>query len=149
MLLSIHRNINFHIDSSFIFDSVLIKTHNIMKSIFDKLQEGGPFFTYVILIVIFVIIALLVKAFLQKDDNKKTVSLVASFGWFALAWGYLGRTFGLIVAFDTIAAAGDIVPSMISGGLKMALIGPLMGLFAFIIARIGIIVLKAMEKKSE
>ncbi|MDA3822088.1 MAG: MotA/TolQ/ExbB proton channel family protein [Bacteroidales bacterium] len=120
-----------------------------MRCIIEKLSDGGPFFTYVILISIFVIIGLLVKAFVQKDDNMKTVSLVASFGWFALAWGYLGRTFGLILAFDTIAAAGDISPSMMAGGLKMALIGPLMGLSAFIIARIGIIVLKFLEKKAE
>lgn len=33
--------------------------------------------------------------------------------WFALAWGYLGRTLGLITAFDNVAAAGEIKPNLI------------------------------------
>ena len=118
-----------------------------MKSIIEKMNDGGPVITYVILVVILVIIALLIKAFLEKEENKKTTSLIANFAWFALAWGYMGRTFGLIMAFDKIAAAGDISPSMMAGGLKMALIGPLMGLFAFIIARGGLIVLTIVRKK--
>ncbi len=118
-----------------------------MNQITDKLSEGGPGITYVILIVILVIIGLLVKAFLEKGENEKTTSLIVNFAWFALAWGYLGRTFGLILAFDKVAAAGDISPSLMAGGLKMALIGPLMGLFAFIIARVGLIILTAVRKK--
>lgn len=120
-----------------------------MNSIFEKLQDGGLFITIAILIFLLVIVGLIIKAFLQKDDNSKTRSLIASFGWLALAWGYLGRTFGLIMAFDKIAAAGDISPSMMAGGLKMALVGPLMGLITFIIARIAIIILKSIEKKGE
>lgn len=118
-----------------------------MNQIISKMDDGGPVITYVILVVMLVIIGLLVKAFLEKEENKKTTSLIANFAWFALAWGYVGRTFGLILAFDKIAAAGDISPSMMAGGLKMALIGPLMGLFAFIIARVGLIVLTFVRKK--
>ena len=117
-----------------------------MKSIIAKFNEGGPVITVVIFIVILIIIGLIVKAFLEKGENKKTTSLIAHFAWFALAWGYLGRTFGLILAFDKVAAAGDISPNLMAGGLKMALIGPLMGLFAFIIARVGLIVLTAVRK---
>ena len=117
-----------------------------MKSIIAKFHEGGPVITIIIFIVILIIIGLIVKAFLEKGENKKTTSLIANFAWFALAWGYLGRTFGLIMAFDKVAAAGDISPSMMAGGLKMALIGPLMGLFAFIIARVGLIILTVVRK---
>ena len=118
-----------------------------MKSIIAKFEEGGPAITIVIFIIILIIIGLIIKAFLEKEENKKTRSLIVNFAWFALAWGYLGRTFGLIMAFDKVAAAGDVSPSMMAGGLKMALIGPLMGLFAFIIARVGLIVLTAVRKK--
>lgn len=118
-----------------------------MNAILDKLNEGGPAITYVILFVILVIIGLVIKAFLENDLNKKTTSLIANFAWFALAWAYLGRTFGLIMAFDNVAAAGEITPAAMAGGLKMALIGPLMGLTAFIIARVSLIVLTLVKKK--
>ncbi len=118
-----------------------------MKSIIGKLNDGGPVFTYTILILLLVIIVLAAKAVIQKDFSKKSRSIVASVGWFALAWGYLGRTFGLIMAFDNIAAAGEITPAHMAGGLKMALIGPLMGLTAFLVARLGILILQVKSKK--
>ena len=118
-----------------------------MKSIIGKLNDGGPFFTYVIMVLLLLIIVLIVKAVLEKDLSKKTRSIIASVGWFALAWGYMGRTFGLILAFDNIAAAGEITPEHMAGGLKMALIGPLCGLTAFLVARLGILILQLKSKK--
>jgi len=118
-----------------------------MKSIIGKLNDGGPFFTYIIMVLLLLIIALIVKAVLEKDLSKKARSIIASVGWFALAWGYMGRTFGLILAFDNIAAAGEITPAHMAGGLKMALIGPLCGLTAFLVARLGILILQLKSKK--
>jgi len=118
-----------------------------MKALIEKLNDGGPIFTYVILILILVVIALFVKAIIDKDYTRKSRSIVASVGWFALAWGYLGRTFGLIMAFDNIAAAGDITPEAMAGGLKMALVGPLCGLVAFLMARVAILILQLKSKK--
>jgi mannose/fructose/N-acetylgalactosamine-specific phosphotransferase system component IID len=118
-----------------------------MKSILGKLNDGGPIFTYSILILLLIMIILVVKAFVDKDYSRKTRALVASMAWFALAWGYLGRTFGLIMAFDNIAAAGEITPQHMAGGLKMALVGPLCGLTAFLVARLGIFLLQLKAKK--
>ena len=112
-----------------------------MNLLLDKMNEGGPFFTYPILIFILVILALIVRAYVNKDSSAKTISLIASIAWFAVAWGFLGRTFGLIVAFDNIAAAGELTPLLMAGGLKMAILDPLMGIVAFLIARLGIIAL--------
>lgn len=119
-----------------------------MNSIIEKLNDGGPAITYTILVLLLVIIALFVKSLIQNDSSKKTRSLIASIAWFAIAWAYMGRTLGLIMAFDKVAAAGDIVPNMLADGLKMALVGPLVGLTTFIIARILIIVLILKEKES-
>ena len=93
-----------------------------MKAIIEKFNEGGPVFTYTIIVLLLITIALFVKAILEKDYSKKSRSIIASLGWLALAWGYLGRTFGLIMAFDNIAAAGEFTPQHMAGGLKMALI---------------------------
>jgi len=119
-----------------------------MKSIIEKMNDGGPLIMYTILLLIFVILALFVWSLVQKEKTAKLKPLIASLGWFALAWGYLGRTFGLIMAFDKIAAAGEIAPSLMAGGLKMALLGPLLGLSAFLIARIAIIVFILKERKT-
>jgi hypothetical protein len=118
-----------------------------MKALIEKLNDGGPIFTYTIMVLILVIIVLFVKAVLEKDFSRKSRSVVASIGWFALAWGYLGRTFGLIMAFDNIAAAGEITPEATAGGLKMALVGPLAGLTAFLLARVFILVLQLKSKR--
>lgn len=124
------------------------KTQIIMRSIIEKMNDGGPLITYTILLLILVILVLFVWSLLDNDKTPRLKSLIASLGWFALAWGYLGRTFGLIMAFDKIAAAGEIAPSLMAGGLKMALIGPLAGLIAFLIARIAIIVFILRDRKT-
>ena len=118
-----------------------------MKAIIGKLNDGGPVITYTIILLLLVIIALFVKAVIEKDYSKKSRAILASLAWFALAWGYLGRTLGLIMAFDKIAAVGEITPAATAGGLKMALVGPLCGLTAFIVARAAILFLQVKGKK--
>lgn len=117
-----------------------------MKSLIEKLNDGGPLITYTIIILILLIIGLFIWALIDSERTAKLRELIASLGWFALAWGYLGRTLGLIMAFDKIAAAGEITPSLMAGGLKMALIGPLAGILAFLIARISIVIFILRER---
>jgi hypothetical protein len=118
-----------------------------MTGLLGKFNDGGPIFTYTIFILLIVVLALFIKGLMDKGDNKKTIDLIASFGWFAVAWGFLGRTFGLIKAFDMVGAAGELTPGLLAGGLKMALIDPLFGLVVFLIARAGIIILISLQKK--
>lgn len=112
-------------------------------------KDGGLLITIPILVLLVTMIILWVIAFQTQYENKKFISLIASISWFTLAWGYLGRTIGLIGAFDKIAAVGEIAPNIIAGGLKMALIGPLFGLVSFLIARLGIIILNLKKKNYE
>lgn len=111
------------------------------------LNDGHPVITYLIIIVMLMILVLFIKQLLAGKNSKKTIALISSLGWFAIAWGFLGRTLGLIDAFDAIQASGDLTPSMISDGIKMALLGPLVGVVTFIIARVCMIILIAREKK--
>ena len=87
------------------------------------------------------------KAILENDYSKKSRSILANVGWLALTWEYLGRTFGLIMAFDNIAAAREIAPHHMAGGLKMALLGPLFGITTFLLARLGILLLQLKSRK--
>ena len=119
-----------------------------MESIIGKFIDGGPVFTVTILLAFFIIIGLFVWGLLKIDHRTKVILLLKHVGWFAVAWGFLGRTFGLIKAFDMVAAHGELTPRLLSDGLKMALVDPLFGIFVFVVARIGIIVLVVLTKNS-
>jgi len=47
--------------------------------------------------------------------------------------GFLGTVIGMVQAFDAIQAAGDISPSLVAGGIKVALITTIGGLIVAII----------------
>ncbi len=113
---------------------------------FARLNEGGPLFMYTTLLLLIVILALLLIGFAKPTTREKTITLVSSISLFALVWGFLGQMIGLITAFDAIEAAGDISPSMLAGGLKIAILSPLFGMVVFLIARIGIIILNILKK---
>jgi len=50
--------------------------------------------------------------------------------------GFLGTVVGMVMAFDAIEAAGDISPSLVAGGIKVALITTIGGLIAAIILQV-------------
>jgi len=117
-----------------------------MNSIIGKFIDGGPAFTVVIFIGLLAVIALFVAALVKRDKSDKLIMLMKHVGWFAVAWGFMGRTFGLIHAFDAVAAHGELTPSLLADGLKMALVDPLMGIFTFALAHVFIIILVATKK---
>jgi len=119
-----------------------------MAAFFAKLNEGGPLFMYVILFLLILILVLMVKGFLEKGNNQKTISLIGSIGLFTVVWGFLGQTLGLIGAFQAIEQVGDVSMALLAGGLKVSLLAPIFGLIVFLIARLGIIVLTWMGKET-
>ncbi len=50
--------------------------------------------------------------------------------------GFLGTVVGMIIAFDQIAAAGDISPTVVAGGIKIALLTTVAGLIVAIILQL-------------
>lgn len=50
--------------------------------------------------------------------------------------GFFGTVVGMIFAFDTIEAAGDISPSIVAGGIKIALLTTVAGLIAAMILQL-------------
>ena len=111
-----------------------------------RLNEGGPTFMYTTLFLLIVILALLIRGFVKPTTRDKTVTLVSSISLFALVWGFLGQMIGFIGAFDAVQAAGDVSPSMLAGGIKVAILSPVFGMIVFLIARIGIIILNILKK---
>jgi hypothetical protein len=116
----------------------------------DRFNEGGPFFMSLILISLLLSIFFLIKAtlHLNKDDAtfKKMISLVSDMSLLGLVLGILASIMGLIEAFDTVDGTGDV--SKMAGGLKVTFLTMLFGTFTFIISRIGIVILKGLQKSS-
>ena len=54
----------------------------------------------------------------------------------APSFGFLGTVVGMVQAFDDIEVAGDISPTVVAGGMKVALLTTIFGLIAAIILQI-------------
>ncbi|MDR2886298.1 MAG: MotA/TolQ/ExbB proton channel family protein [Rikenellaceae bacterium] len=50
--------------------------------------------------------------------------------------GFMGTVVGMVGAFDSIQAAGDISPALVAGGIKVALLTTLAGLIAAVILQL-------------
>jgi biopolymer transport protein ExbB len=64
------------------------------------------------------------------------LSWIALFIALAPMLGFLGTVIGMVIAFDNIQRAGDISPSLVAGGIKIALITTIFGLIVAIILQL-------------
>ncbi|WP_081210432.1 MotA/TolQ/ExbB proton channel family protein [Salegentibacter sediminis] len=72
----------------------------------------------------------------QMGQLEKNVSWVSLFIAIAPMLGFMGTVIGMITAFDRIEAAGDMQPSLVAGGIKVALLTTVFGLIVAIILQI-------------
>ena len=116
----------------------------------DRFNEGGPLFMSLILICLLAALTFLVFGFLSLKSNieksKKMTRLSSDASLLGLVFGFLGSTIGMITAFDAIEAIGDISTGMMAGGLKVAFLTTVFGCVTFILPRIGIIILRGLQK---
>jgi biopolymer transport protein ExbB len=72
----------------------------------------------------------------QMGQLEKNVSWISLFIALAPMLGFMGTVIGMISAFDKIEAAGDMNPSLVAGGIKVALLTTVFGLIVAIILQI-------------
>ena len=72
----------------------------------------------------------------QAGLLEKGLSWISLFIALAPMLGFMGTVIGMIGAFDAIEVAGDISPSLVAGGIKVALITTVTGLVVAIILQI-------------
>jgi biopolymer transport protein ExbB len=72
----------------------------------------------------------------QMGQLEKNVSWISLFIALAPMLGFMGPVIGMIQAFDKIEAAGDMQPSLVAGGIKVALLTKVFGLIVAIILQI-------------
>ena len=119
-------------------------------TLFNRFLEGGALFMSLILICLLLSIFFTVKSVFNIKTNievsKKMLKLISVSGSLGLALGVMGAFIGLITAFDVLEASGGAEPSIIAGGLKVALLSPLFGLFTFSVSRLSILILRIILK---
>ncbi len=72
----------------------------------------------------------------QAGLLEKGLSWMALFIALAPMLGFMGTVIGMIAAFDAIEVAGDISPTLVAGGIKVALITTVAGLIVAMILQI-------------
>ena len=127
-----------------------IITGLIGTTLFNRFMEGGALFMSLVLVCLLLSIYFLVKSLVNIKTNieisKKMLKHISDSGTLGLALGVTGAFIGLITAFDNLEATGEANPSIIAGGLKVALLSPLFGLFTFSVSKLAILILRIIQK---
>ncbi|MCD8101609.1 MAG: MotA/TolQ/ExbB proton channel family protein [Alistipes sp.] len=72
----------------------------------------------------------------QMGQMESGLTWISLFIAIAPMLGFMGTVVGMIGAFDSIQAAGDISPTLVAGGIKVALLTTLAGLIVAVILQI-------------
>ncbi|MDD2635239.1 MAG: MotA/TolQ/ExbB proton channel family protein [Bacteroidales bacterium] len=72
----------------------------------------------------------------QMGQLENGLTWIALFIALAPMLGFMGTVIGMIGAFDAIEAAGDINPSLVAGGIKVALITTVSGLIVAMVLQV-------------
>ena len=72
----------------------------------------------------------------QTGQMESGLSWIGLFTALSPMLGFMGTVVGMIDAFDQIQAAGDISPTLVAGGIKVALLTTLLGLISAVILQL-------------
>jgi biopolymer transport protein ExbB len=72
----------------------------------------------------------------QSAALEKNCSWVTLFIAMAPSLGFLGTVIGMVMAFDDIQKAGDISPTVVAGGMKVALITTIFGIIVALVLQV-------------
>ncbi|NLV53715.1 MAG: MotA/TolQ/ExbB proton channel family protein [Bacteroidales bacterium] len=72
----------------------------------------------------------------QASKLESGCSWITLFIAMAPSLGFLGTVIGMVMAFDNIQAAGDISPTVVAGGMKVALLTTIFGIVVALILQV-------------
>ncbi len=116
-------------------------------------MEGGMSFmiplTLLFVANIGIFIYILLSMFQKKSFNPIWLEAIKQIGGLAAAWGTWSTLIGLLYAFDAIEGSPEVIPfPVICGGMKVALLTVLYGLFIFCVSLLAYIILKLIKRNS-
>lgn len=86
-------------------------------------------------------------AAVQSSYLEQNCSWITFFIASAPSLGFLGTVIGMVLAFDNIQKAGDISPTVVAGGMKVALITTIFGIVVALILQLFYNIILAMIEK--
>lgn len=123
----------------------VIQNNGFFSVLFERIQEGGPFWMTLIIICFLLMLFLIVSAILKLKSShhifKKSISLINQIALLALVIGLFSQLLGLIQIFDTFQSLDNVSPELFAGGLKLTLLPPVFGGFTFIVGRLASFIL--------
>ncbi|MFC2291443.1 MAG: MotA/TolQ/ExbB proton channel family protein, partial [Prevotella denticola] len=72
----------------------------------------------------------------QSANLEKGCSWITLFIAMAPSLGFLGTVIGMVMAFDQIQEAGDISPTIVAAGMKVALITTIFGIIVALVLQV-------------
>jgi hypothetical protein len=125
----------------------------LATSFIDLHFEGGSVFMFPLLLMLIINIVLIIYSTFGLVQKKtlmpKYVEAIKQIGVLAAVFGAFGTIFGLFAAFDALEASKEMIPfQVIMGGMKVAVINVIYGLFIFFLSLLAYIILKLSAKNS-
>ncbi len=124
----------------------------LASSLIDLHFEGGPVFMFPLLLMLITNIGLVIYSILglkKKTLMPKYVEAIKQIGAMASVFGALSTLIGLMQAFNWLENSKEGASfQVIMGGMKVAIITAMYGLFIFFVSMLAYIILKLMSKNS-
>ncbi|HRG79128.1 MAG TPA: MotA/TolQ/ExbB proton channel family protein [Cyclobacteriaceae bacterium] len=121
--------------------------------LYDFHMTGGPPFMFPLAMLLLVNLGLILYCIFTLIQKKvlpiKYLEAIKLIGILAAVFGSLGTMVGLMEAFDALEGMKEMLPfQVIMGGMKVAIITVIYGLFIFCISMLAYIILKFSVKNS-
>jgi biopolymer transport protein ExbB/TolQ len=124
----------------------------LASSLIDLHFEGGAVFMFPLAILLTNIGLILYSIFAliqKKVLPTKYLEAIKLIGILAAVFGSLGTMIGLMAAFDALEGMKEMLPfQVIMGGMKVAVLTVVYGLFIFCLSMLAYIILKLSVKNS-
>jgi hypothetical protein len=123
----------------------------LASTLIDLHIEGGIHFMFPLAVMFVTNIGLILYSIFNLIQKKilatKYLEAIKLIGVLAAVFGSLGTIVGLFAAFDALEGMKEILPfQVIMGGMKVAVITVIYGLFIFCISMLAYIILKLSVK---
>ena len=120
----------------------------LASNFFSHQIEGGTYFMVPLTLLFVVNMILFIYILLKKKFGSNLVEIVKHVGLLIFGYGMFGTLFGFLQMFDALEAMKETLPlSIISGGVKVALLNVLYGAGYFFLSQAGYLLLRILALK--
>ena len=112
--------------------------------------EGSIYFMAPLTFLFAISVLLFIYILMKKDFNSNLVDVIKHIGILIFMYGIFGTLVGFMQMFDALESIKEGLPlSVISGGVKVALLNVLYGAGYFCLNQLGYITIKILGRKTQ